>query len=819
VEAIASLRGVHVPKHRRNRPSRVFSVVWVLAMVAAATFATSLGSGTARADNHEPSPEESQPEESQPEETEGPIACPGAGVGGPLPPGTQSITGTVTDGTNPVPDVQVYLTSTAGGQHNTFTTATGEYLFQSLGNGTYFVSIYDGNAVFANGFHSGGGVVVPDKADATPVVLGGTGATGIDAVLAPETYGSISGQVTTSDGAPFGGVLVSVRGAFFPLVGCDETDGSGAYQINNLRSGVYTAVAERSGYPRAHFGSQVTVPPSATGIDIQFPEVHTLSGVVLDAGLNPIDNISVTACETTTNQCGFGSSGGGTGSFDVPGLVAGSYRIQYSDSSGLNAYRSGYYGGDGVWVATQAEAIAVGVPGGSIELRVVPAPTVSGTITAPLASEGNVLVSLCDGDETNCFAAYTDTNGGYSIGIPVSGTYTARVSVFDGSYPSGGYITAGGSVDPVAGAARSIVVADTNIGLIDATLPDGGRIGVTHLSGGSPVPFGFVVLCADEVTCVDGINGDENGQGTSSALFAGTYYVLAYNTDFSATYWYVDGAIGSSDFADAAPVVVVAGAVTSITVDIPAPGAPTDAGDDVAPVTVSPDDGSGNTPVEITFSDVEVSGMTTVTVDVSGSPVPSGFQLGLPALYYDISTTAGVVAPITICISYAGVSFVDEDGLRLFHHEGEPPAWQDITTSLDPVNDRVCGVTSSLSPFVLAERSMVFTGFFQPVDTLGLNRAKAGAGIPVKFSLGADFGLGIFADGYPFVSQIACPGTTVDTIEQTVSVGTSHLVYDPAANQYVYLFKTLKSWAGTCRQLTMVFTDGTTRTVDFQLVK
>jgi hypothetical protein len=135
------------------------------------------------------------------------------------------------------------------------------------------------------------------------------------------------------------------------------------------------------------------------------------------------------------------------------------------------------------------------------------------------------------------------------------------------------------------------------------------------------------------------------------------------------------------------------------------------------------------------------------------------------------------------------------------------------------MNQIICGLTNSLSPFVLAERSMAFTGFFQPVDNGSLNKAKAGSGVPVKFSLGADFGLGIFADGYPSVSQIACPGISVDAIEQTVSVGSSHLVYDATKNQYVYLFKTSKSWAGTCRQLTLLFTDGTTRTADFQFIK
>ena len=43
-----------------------------------------------------------------------------------------------------------------------------------------------------------------------------------------------------------------------------------------------------------------------------------------------------------------------------------------------------------------------------------------------------------------------------------------------------------------------------------------------------------------------------------------------------------------------------------------------------------------------------------------------------------------------------------------------------------------------------------WSGFFPPVDNLpALNSVKAGSAIPVKFSLGGDKGLNIFAAGYP----------------------------------------------------------------------
>lgn len=47
--------------------------------------------------------------------------------------------------------------------------------------------------------------------------------------------------------------------------------------------------------------------------------------------------------------------------------------------------------------------------------------------------------------------------------------------------------------------------------------------------------------------------------------------------------------------------------------------------------------------------------------------------------------------------------------------------------------------------------------FLQPGDNLpARNTAYAGASIPVKFSLGGDYGLNILAPGYPKVRAIAC---------------------------------------------------------------
>jgi hypothetical protein len=102
-----------------------------------------------------------------------------------------------------------------------------------------------------------------------------------------------------------------------------------------------------------------------------------------------------------------------------------------------------------------------------------------------------------------------------------------------------------------------------------------------------------------------------------------------------------------------------------------------------------------------------------------------------------------------------------------------------------------------------------FTGFFQPVDNLpALNTAKAGSGIPVKFSLAGNQGLGVLA-GSPTSSQIACDASDPGSeIEETSSAGGSGLSYDASTDQYTYVWKTNKAWKGSCRLLNVKFIDG-----------
>ena len=138
------------------------------------------------------------------------------------------------------------------------------------------------------------------------------------------------------------------------------------------------------------------------------------------------------------------------------------------------------------------------------------------------------------------------------------------------------------------------------------------------------------------------------------------------------------------------------------------------------------------------------------------------------------------------------------------------------TTTVNATADDGAGHISNCSFTVTVQYN--FAGFFQPVDNLPtLNKVQAGRAIPVKFSLSGDKGLGIFAAGSPSSGPIACnSGDPATDLEETVTAGGSSLSYNSLIDQYIYIWKTEASWAGTCRQLVVELNDGTIHRANFQ---
>jgi T5SS/PEP-CTERM-associated repeat protein len=114
-----------------------------------------------------------------------------------------------------------------------------------------------------------------------------------------------------------------------------------------------------------------------------------------------------------------------------------------------------------------------------------------------------------------------------------------------------------------------------------------------------------------------------------------------------------------------------------------------------------------------------------------------------------------------------------------------------------------------------------FDGFYRPINNLpAVNTVKAGQAVPVKFSLGHNYGLDILTAGFPREQAVACDtAAPLGPPRQVLMPGDSTLSYDVTTNTYTLVWKTDKAWANTCRQLVLGLKDGSQHVAAFKLSK
>jgi hypothetical protein len=116
-----------------------------------------------------------------------------------------------------------------------------------------------------------------------------------------------------------------------------------------------------------------------------------------------------------------------------------------------------------------------------------------------------------------------------------------------------------------------------------------------------------------------------------------------------------------------------------------------------------------------------------------------------------------------------------------------------------------------------AQPGFEFHGFYAPVANLpAVNGVEAGSTVPLKFSLGGDHGLGIFAEHSPASASRPCNGGPAGPLQPTALPGAATLTYDATSGRYQYNWKTSDAWAGQCRTLVLRFVDGTEATAEFR---
>ncbi len=142
-------------------------------------------------------------------------------------------------------------------------------------------------------------------------------------------------------------------------------------------------------------------------------------------------------------------------------------------------------------------------------------------------------------------------------------------------------------------------------------------------------------------------------------------------------------------------------------------------------------------------------------------------------------------------------------------------------TSVPPGLSGAMAIAAGAFHTVALKSDYRFGGFLAPLDPqpTTFNRVKAGSAVPVKFSLGGDKGLAIFASGYPAFQPIACNSSAFyDDVETTVPASSNSLNYDASSDTYTYVWKTSKAWTG-CGQLILRLADGIDRMANFRFDK
>ena len=101
----------------------------------------------------------------------------------------------------------------------------------------------------------------------------------------------------------------------------------------------------------------------------------------------------------------------------------------------------------------------------------------------------------------------------------------------------------------------------------------------------------------------------------------------------------------------------------------------------------------------------------------------------------------------------------------------------------------------------VADRDAV--GLLAPIGASAT--AKAGQTLPIHFSLGGDQGFEIL---FETPQVFVCAAWPLGSSSNAQAAGGSGLTYDPILDRYTFAWKTLKSWANSCRTIEVTFTDG-----------
>ena len=369
------------------------------------------------------------------------------------------ITGTVTgpDGTTPLADIEVTAYTMSEWDwdpvDSTTTDADGHYEILGLREGSYRVVFGDPDSVYIDEAYDNNVPAQPEYGTDIDVPAETT-LTGIDASLAIGS--TITGTVTGLDGTtPLADIwasafLLTEQGREWMGDGLTGTDG--AYTISGLPTGSYVVEFwdDLGRYCPEYYddaadldsATEIEVPRggSASGIDASLPLCSTITGTVTGPdGVTPLGEIVVWAY--TWSDEGWDPAGrrltGPDGTYEMGGLAAGNYRLQFVDWSG--EYVDEVYDNMVSQTLEAGTDIVVPVEGlvTGIDASLTIASKISGRVTGSDGTTGlsniYIVVERWTGQEWEWFdESSVDFDGTYQIAGLSGGTHY-RVQFSDGS--------------------------------------------------------------------------------------------------------------------------------------------------------------------------------------------------------------------------------------------------------------------------------------------------------------------------------------------------------------------------------------------------